>query len=64
MVRQILDWQKEKAEALIDDPNEVNATSMAKAFGLGIIEGAVDGFFVVGLISWGVTVCNVLFKKE
>ena len=57
--RKILNWCEEKYEDSIDD---YSFTGYAKAFGLGAIEGAIDGMVIIGALltlgSIATTICN------
>ena len=48
MLKDILYWTDEKYEQIINDPNEKHP--YAKAFGLGCIEGALEGLVIGGVM--------------
>ena len=50
MVKAILKWTSDKTDDLVYEDSTPKA--VAKAFGLGAIEGAIDAFTVIGAIVW------------
>lgn len=61
MVKKILEWEDDKLEAL----NGYDPRDLAKAFGLGVIEGAIDVLVVFGAVSFVVGIAKTIkdFKK-
>lgn len=53
MLKEILYWTDEKYEQIIENPNEKHP--YAKAFGLGCIEGALEGLVVGGVMLLAVS---------
>lgn len=61
MVRHILNWVDDKMEEVIkSDDKHLNS----KAFGLGMVEGLVDGLFVFGAVMYPIVVVRNLTKKK
>lgn len=51
MVRQILKWTNDKYEEVLYY-NQDEKHPLAKAAGLGVLEGMIDGFVIVGAIEF------------
>lgn len=60
MVRHILNWVDDKMDESIKNEDD---HVMSKAFGLGMIEGLVDGLFVFGAVMYPIVVVRNLMKK-
>lgn len=60
LVRNILGWVDDK----IDGINESDKHPYAKAFGLGAVEGLVDGLFVFGAVMYPIVVVRSMKKKK
>ena len=65
LTRKICDWTKEKYDELLEK-GDYSVKDYAKVFGLGAIEGAVDGVAVLGTIVFTISAVSVvkeLIKK-
>lgn len=60
MVNSILKWSDAKMEKLTNNPDEEHA--FAKAFGLGAIEGAIDGFVFLGALAFVGSIVSMVKK--
>ena len=49
MLKKILYWTDEKFEEVVDNPNEKHP--YIKSFGLGAVEGVLDGLVIGGIIN-------------
>lgn len=62
MVRQIINWCDNKTEKLMhEEPTNKN---LAKAFGVGAVEGMVDGVFFTGVMAFVVYGCTLLANTK
>lgn len=62
MLRNTLDWVDKKFDEALNDGNKKRAK--AKAKGLGIIEGLLNGMVVYGIISTVGNVTYLCLKKS
>lgn len=51
MTKEILKWTDEKLEEIYES-DEVGGKELAKAFGVGVIEGFIDGLVIIGGICY------------
>lgn len=68
MVREVLEWVDDKMETEVYQKldEEPDSKLMTKAFGLGAVEGLIDGLAVGGamlLVTYGVCVLRNFCKK-
>ena len=61
MVRHILGWVDDKLDEVIEQDDK---HLHAKAFGLGAIEGLVDGLFIFGAVMYPIVLVRNLKKKK
>ena len=59
MTKEILKWTDEKLEEIYES-DEVGGKELAKAFGVGAIEGFIDGLVIVGGIYWVAGVVKIV----
>lgn len=61
MVKKILEWKDDKFEAL----NGHDPQDLAKAFGLGVLDGVIDVLVVIGAVSSVAGIAKAIksFKK-
>lgn len=59
MTKKILKWTDEKLEEIYES-DEVGGKELAKAFGVGAIEGFIDGLVINGAILFAAGVVNIV----
>ena len=66
MTKKILKWTDRKLEE-INKSDEIGGKELAKAFGVGAIEGFIDGLVINGAVLFGIGVVNIvkgIIKKK